>query len=74
LVLADLAKCDGTRAITVGLLDAARSGSRLAGGVGGEMMARNLAAGGLVGGLLCSGHIYVLSLGLGIFYMSCILL
>jgi len=44
LVLADLAQSDGARAVTVGLLDAAGRGCRLAGRLGGQLLAGGLAA------------------------------
>eukprot|EP00618_Florenciella_parvula_P014003 CAMPEP_0119535604 /NCGR_PEP_ID=MMETSP1344-20130328/48610_1 /TAXON_ID=236787 /ORGANISM="Florenciella parvula, Strain CCMP2471" /LENGTH=234 /DNA_ID=CAMNT_0007577303 /DNA_START=177 /DNA_END=881 /DNA_ORIENTATION=+ len=56
LVLADLAEGDGARAVAVRLLDAAGGRRRLAGGLGGELLARGLATGGLAGGLLGTGH------------------
>ena len=56
LVLADLAKRDGTRAVPVRLLDAAGRRGGLAGRLGGELLARGLATGGLTGGLLRTGH------------------
>ena len=40
----------------MGLLDTAGGGCRLAGGLGGELLARRLASGGLPGGLLGAGH------------------
>jgi hypothetical protein len=40
----------------MGLLDAAGGGRRLAGGLGGELLAGRLASGGLAGGLLGTGH------------------
>ena len=55
LVLADLAEGDGARAVAVRLLDAAGGRGRLAGGLGGELLARGLATGGLAGGLLGTG-------------------
>ena len=52
LVAADLAEGDGAGAVAVRLLDAAGGRGRLAGGLGGELLARGLATGGLAGGLL----------------------
>ena len=46
LVAADLAERDGARAVAVGLLDAAGRRRRLAGGLGGELLAGGLASGG----------------------------
>ena len=56
LVPADLAERDGARAVPVRLLDAARGRRRLAGGLGGELLARGLASGALACGLLGAGH------------------
>ncbi|KAG6382519.1 hypothetical protein SASPL_157813 [Salvia splendens] len=52
LVLPDLTKRDGSGAEAVGLLDAAGGGSGLPGCLGGELLPRRLAAGGLASGLL----------------------
>ena len=56
LVPADLAKRDGSGAVPVGLLDSAGGRGRLAGRLGGELLARGLASGGLPCGLLGAGH------------------
>jgi hypothetical protein len=56
LVATDLTESDGTRLIAVRLLDTSGGGSALAGGLGGELLARGLATGGLAGGLLGAGH------------------
>ena len=56
LVLADLTKRNGTRAVPVRLLDAAGRRGGLAGSLGGELLARGLATGGLTGSLLRTGH------------------
>ena len=58
LVLADFPKRDGTRAVPVRLLDAAGRRGGLAGRLGGELLARGLATGGLTGSLLRTGHFY----------------
>ena len=63
LVTTDLTEGDGTGAVTVGLLDAAGGGGRLASGLGGELLAGSLASGGLAGGLLGTGHFGVLEAG-----------
>jgi hypothetical protein len=47
LVATDLAESDGTRLVPVGLLDTAGGGVRLAGRLGGQGLARGLAASGL---------------------------
>ena len=57
LVTADLTKSDGSRSVSVGLLDSSGGGGRLAGSLGGELLARSLSSGGLAGGLLGSGHL-----------------
>ena len=57
LVLADLTERNGTRAVPVRLLDAAGRRGGLAGRLGGELLARGLATGGLTGSLLRTGHI-----------------
>jgi len=57
LVLADLTKRNGTRAVSVRLLDAAGRRGGLAGSLGGELLARGLATSGLTGSLLRTGHV-----------------
>ena len=56
LVTADLTQGDGTRSVTVGLLDASGGGGGLASGLGGELLAGSLSSGGLAGGLLGTSH------------------
>ena len=56
LVATNLAESDGTRLITVRLLDAAGGGSALAGSLGGKLLARSLATSGLSCGLLGASH------------------
>ena len=56
LVAADLAEGHGSRAVAVGLLDTSGGGGRLAGCLGGELLAGGFASGGLAGGLLGAGH------------------
>ena len=56
LVAADLAKSDGAGTVAVGLLDSAGGGGRLAGSLGGELLARGLTGGGFAGGLLGACH------------------
>jgi len=56
LVPADLAQCHGARPEAVGLLDAAGGWGGLAGGLGGELLARGLAACGLARCLLGADH------------------
>jgi hypothetical protein len=45
LVTTNLTESDGTRAVTMGLLDTTSGGGRLAGGLGSELLARSLASG-----------------------------
>jgi hypothetical protein len=56
LVASDLTKSDGSRAVSVGLLDTSSGRGGLAGSLGGELLARSLSSGGLAGGLLGTGH------------------
>jgi hypothetical protein len=56
LVASDLTKSDGARSVSVGLLDTSGGRGRLAGSLGGELLARSLSSGGLAGGLLGTGH------------------
>ena len=64
LVPADLAEGDGPGPVPVRLLDSAGGRGALAGGLGGELLARGLASGGLAGGLLGSCHFNFLGLDL----------
>ena len=57
LVSTDLTESDGAWPVTVGLLDAAGRGGRLASGFGSQLLARGLASGGLASGLLGSCHL-----------------
>ena len=57
LVATDLTERDGTRAVTVRLLDTTGGGRRLAGRLGGELLAGSLSSGRLAGGLLGAGHL-----------------
>lgn len=56
LVAANLAKRDGTGAVTVRLLDSAGGGGRFARGLGGELLAGGFASGALASGLFGAGH------------------
>jgi len=47
LIATDLTKSDGTRLVAMGLLDTSSGGSRLASGLGGELLTRCLATSGL---------------------------
>ena len=58
LVTTDLTKSDSSGSVSVGLLDTASGRGRLAGSLGGELLARSLSSGGLACGLLCTGHGY----------------
>jgi len=49
LVTTDLTESDGTRLISVGLLDTSGRRGRLAGGLGSKLLTGGLATGGLVG-------------------------
>ena len=64
LVAADLAEGDGPGPVPVRLLDSAGRRRALAGGLGGELLARGLASGGLAGGLLGSCHLDLVGLDL----------
>ena len=52
-----LPECDGSWPVAVGLLDSAGGWRTLASGLGGELLARGFASGGLPGGLFGSGHL-----------------
>ena len=56
LVATDLTESHGTRAVTMGLLYASRGRSRLAGGLGGQLLARGLASCRLASSLLGTCH------------------
>ncbi len=57
LVATDLTQSHGTRAVPVGLLDAAGGRGGLASGLGGQLLPGGLASGGLTRGLLGTGHL-----------------
>ena len=57
LVATDLAKSDGSGAVTVGLLDSTRGRSGLASSLGRELLTGSLASGGFTSGLLGAGHL-----------------
>jgi hypothetical protein len=59
LVLADLTQSHSSGSVSVGLLHATSSGSGLAGGLGGKLLAGSLASGGLTSGLLGTSHCLV---------------
>ena len=56
LVSSDFSKSDGTRTVTVRLLDSSSGWSRLSGSLGGKLLTGSLSSGRLSGGLLGSGH------------------
>ncbi len=56
LVTTDLTESDGSRAISVGLLDSSGGWGGLAGSLGGELLPWCLSTSGLAGGLLGTGH------------------
>ena len=56
LVATDLTQGDGAGPVSVGLLDTSGGGGRFAGSLGGELLARGLASGGLTSGLLGTSH------------------
>ena len=56
LVSADLAERDGSRSVSVRLLHSSSRGRALAGGLGGELLARRFSSGRFTGGLLGTGH------------------
>jgi len=56
LVTTDLTESNGTRAVTVGLLDTSGGGGRLASSLGGQLLPGGLATSGLASGLLGTSH------------------
>ena len=56
LIAPDFAKGNGSRTVTVGLLDASSVGGGFASGLGGELLSWSLASRGPAGGLLGSSH------------------
>ena len=56
LVTTDLTEGNGTGTITMGLLDSTSGWSGLPGGLGGQLLPRGLASGGLTSGLLGTSH------------------
>jgi hypothetical protein len=58
LVLPDLTESDGSRSVPMRLLDSSSGGSTLPGCLGGELLTRSLASGGLAGGLLGTCHFF----------------
>jgi hypothetical protein len=56
LVLANLAKSDGSGTVPVGFLDVALGGEGVTSGLGGELQPGNLASGGLASGLFGTSH------------------
>jgi len=60
LVATDLSKGDGSRSVSVWLLDPAGRRRALSGGLGGELLTRGFASGRLTGGLLGTSHLVLL--------------
>jgi len=56
LVTSDLSESDGSRPVSVGLLDSTGGGSTLSGSLGGELLPWGLASSGFTGGLLGTSH------------------
>jgi len=72
LVATDLTKSNGTRSVSVRLLDAAGGGCALARSLGGQLLAGRFTAGRLTSCLLGSGHLYSASFFLlGKYYKTC---
>jgi len=61
LELSDFSQSDGTRSVSVGLLDTTSSGSALSGSLGGELFSWGLSTSGFSSGLLSSSH-YIIRL------------
>ena len=57
LVTTDLTKSDGSRTVSVRLLDTSGGWGRLTGSLGCELLTRSLSSGRFTGGLLGAGHI-----------------
>lgn len=56
LELSDFSQSDGTRSVSVGLLDTTGGWGTLSGGFGGELLSWGFSTGRFSGGLLSSGH------------------
>lgn len=56
LVTTDLTESDGSRPVTMGLLNSTGGRGALASGLGGQLLPRGLASGRFTGGLLGTGH------------------
>ena len=56
LVTTDLTESDGSRPVTMGLLDTSGGWCTLASGLGGQLLAGSLSSGRFTGGLLGTGH------------------
>jgi hypothetical protein len=59
LVTSDLSESNGSRSVSVGLLDSSSCWSRFSSSLGGKLLSRSFASGGLAGGLLGSSHVLV---------------
>ena len=60
LVPTDLTKGNSSRSVTVGLLHTSGGGGGLTCCLGGELLTGGFASGGLTGGLLGTGHIFII--------------
>ena len=58
LVSSDLSESDGSRSVSVGLLDTSGGWGGLSSGLGGELLSGSLSSGGFSGGLLGSSHVF----------------
>jgi len=57
LVSSDFSESDGTRSVSVGLLDTSGAGGRFPGGLGGQLLTRSLSSGGFTSSLLGTSHV-----------------
>ena len=60
LVSSDLTKSDGTRSVSVRLLDTTSGWGRLSGSLGSQLLSWSLTSSGLTCGLLSTGHLFLL--------------
>ena len=60
LVSSDLTKSDGTRSVSVRLLDTTSGWGRLSGSLGSQLLSWSLTSSGLTCGLLSTGHFFLL--------------
>jgi hypothetical protein len=71
LVSSDLTKSHCSWAVSVGLLHSSSGWGRFSGGFGGQLFSRSLPSGALAGGLLCSGHRFLLFFSLLFLSIDC---